>query len=396
MKKIVVIILSLALLSSCKKSDNAAPSSNNNNNNNNNNNQSGTFTNLFNFNGTNGGNPDGSLIISGSTLYGMTTNGGTNNVGCIFSIGTNGTTGYTTLHSFAAGKADGEFPNGDLTLANGVLYGMAYQGGSIGGGVIFSINPDGSNYTIISNFGAGSNNGYYPLGSLTIVGSTMYGATSEGGAGGLGNLFSISTTGTGYTDLYDFNTPTGIEPEASLVVSGSMIYGAAYLGGGSNNDGVVYSFNMTGSIYKVLCTFSGTNGANSDGTLLLSGSTLYGMTNAGGAGSVGNIFSIGTDGSGFKDLLDFNGTNGSSPYGALIINGSTLYGMTTGGGTQDGGNVFSISTGGSGITTLVSFGIGVSPGAFPHGSLLLSNNVLYGMTNSGGQYGYGTIFSYLL
>ena len=175
-----------------------------------------------------------------------------------------------------------------------------------------------------------------------------------------------------------------------------MIYGTAYLGGGSNNDGVVYSFNMTGSVYNVLVTFTGLNGANPDGTLLLNGTTLYGMTNAGGANGDGNIFSVSTTGTGFTDLLDFNGTNGNAPYGQLILNGSTLYGMTTGGGTQNGGNVFSVSTGGSGITNLVNFGLGGSPGAFPHGSLLFSNNVLYGMTNSGGAHGQGVIFSYSL
>ena len=70
--------------------------------------------------------------------------------------------------------------------------------------------------------------------------------------------------------------------------------------------------------------------------------------------------------------------------------------MTTSGGTQDGGNVFSINTNGTGITNLVNFGIGGSPGAFPHGSLLFSNNVLYGMTAGGGANGQGVIFSYSL
>jgi uncharacterized repeat protein (TIGR03803 family) len=395
MKKLAIIAASLVLFASCKKSDNTTPAPTTPITTPTVTPTGGTYSDLFNFTSSTGNGPYGDLIISGSTLYGMTQNGGANNVGCIFSIGTNGS-GYKDLHDFSVSPADGELPYGDLTLSGTILYGMAYQGGANGGGVIFSINMDGSGYTIIHNFGTNSSDGYYPLGNLTIVGSTMYGATSEGGVNGLGNIFSISTTGTGYTNLHSFKTATGISPESSLVVSGTMIYGTAYLGGGSNNDGVAYSFNMTGSVYTILCTFTGANGANPDGSLLLSGTTLYGMTNAGGANGDGNIFSVSTTGTGFTDLLDFNGTNGNAAYGALIINGTTLYGMTTSGGTQAGGNVFSINTNGSGFSNLVSFGLGGSPGAFPHGSLLLSNGVLYGMTNSGGANGEGVIFNYSL
>jgi uncharacterized repeat protein (TIGR03803 family) len=394
MKKLIVIAVSLALFAACKKDSTPSPTapvtptptSP----------AGGTFANLFTFTGTNGANPYGDLIVSGTTLYGMTQNGGANNAGCIFSVSTTGTN-YTILHSFSISTSDGESPYGDLTLSGTTLYGMADQGGANGEGIVFSISTGGTGYTVLHSFGSNTTDGVYPLGNLTIVGTTMYGATSEGGIYGLGNIFSISTTGTGYTDLYDLNTPGGIEPEASLVVSGTMIYGTAYLGGaGSNNDGIVFSFNMTGSVFSTLYTFTGTNGANPDGSLLLSGSTLYGMTNAGGANGYGNIFSISTTGTGFTDLLDFNGTNGSSPYGALVLNGSTLYGMTTDGGTGDGGNVFSVGTNGSGITNLVNFSTNSTPGAFPHGSVVLSNNVLYGMTNSGGANGDGTIFSYSL
>jgi len=45
---------------------------------------------LFDFNGTNGSDPNGYLTLSGNVLFGMTTDGGTYGVGNIFSIDSNG------------------------------------------------------------------------------------------------------------------------------------------------------------------------------------------------------------------------------------------------------------------------------------------------------------------
>ena len=395
MKKITLILLSLVVLSSCKKSDNTPASSNSNNTPPS---PGGSFTNLYNFSATTGQNPEGSLAISGTTLYGMTQGGGTNGLGNIFSIQTNGT-GYTDLHDFAGGASDGASPFNDLIIIGNTLYGMTTYGGpNSNTGVMFSISTSGGPITILHTFGNGLSDGVYPMGDFTVSGNTFYGTSSEGGTNGLGNIFSININGTGYTDLFDFNTgvATGEDPYCTLALSNNVLYGTAYLGGGPANDGTVFSYNIGTSTFTKLVTFTGTNGANPDGSVIVSGSTIYGMTNAGGANSLGDIYSLSTTGSGFTDVFDFTGVKGAAPFGALIINGSTLYGMTTGGGTGANGDVFSVGTNGSGFTNLVNFGLGGSPGVAPHGSLILSNNVLYGMTNSGGQYTYGTIFSYAL
>jgi hypothetical protein len=76
------------------------------------------------------------------------------------------------------------------------------------------------------------------------------------------------------------------------------------------------------------------------GSLILNGSTLYGITEGGGDYGDGNIFSIHTDGTGFQNLLSFNGTNDKSPEGGLTLSGSTLYGMTSVGGAYGYGGRF--------------------------------------------------------
>ena len=79
-----------------------------------------------------------------------------------------------------------------------------------------------------------------------------------------------------------------------------------------------------------LLSFNGTNGESPSGSLTLSadGSTLYGMTYDGGANDDGTIFSIPVTGGTPTILFSFNGTNGEDPDGSLTLSGSTLYGMT--------------------------------------------------------------------
>jgi len=325
----------------------------------------------------------------------MAGSGGANGFGCIFSIGTNGSS-YTDMHDFTGSATDGQFPIADLTLYNGLLYGMTQGGGVNGWGVIFSINLNGSGFQVLSSFGVGSNSGSGPTGSLVLSGNMLYGCAG-GGANGPGTIFSFNPLGNVYTDLYDFTLASGVTPSGTIAFSYGVFYGPG--GGGIGNDGFIYAVDSNGSNFQTLVTFNGTNGMEPGPyeRLVVSGTTLYGMANAGGASSNGLVFSVSTTGNGYKDLYDFTGNegNGAAPQGSLILNGSTLYGMTaSGGGSYTAGLIFSISTSGSGFTDLSNFNS--ADGAFPEGGLLFSNNVLYGMAYSGGQYGWGSIFSYSL
>ncbi|HVM60692.1 MAG TPA: choice-of-anchor tandem repeat GloVer-containing protein [Verrucomicrobiae bacterium] len=84
-----------------------------------------------------GSSPSGSLTLSNSVLYGTTAYGGSSDSGVVFRVNTDGS-GYTNLHSFAGGPSDGAWPQGDVTLSGSTLYGMTQQGGSNNNGVIFA------------------------------------------------------------------------------------------------------------------------------------------------------------------------------------------------------------------------------------------------------------------
>ncbi len=391
MKKIALVAIVIGLFAACKKSDTTTPTNASNVT------TSGNLSNLFSFTGSDGGNPYGDLTYSSGVLYGMTQYGGpnANQYGNIFSINANGTS-YTDLHDFA--NTDGAYPFGDLVLSGGVLYGMAVNGGASNNGTIFAMNTNGSGFRVIHTFSGAGSDGSQPTGSVIVIGSTLYGMTTAGGAFQAGNIFSINVNGSNYRSLYNFNgVGTGGNPNGSLTLSatGDTLFGMARLGG-IDSGGCVFSIDTNGTGFTLLYNFGGvsTNGSTPEGNVVLQGHTLYGMTSAGGAHGHGCIFSLNTNGTGYTDLFDFNGSStGGAPLGSLVISGSAMYGMASTGGSGYG-VLFSIGTNGSGYNVLFNFA-----GAFgstPTGSLILENNLLYGMTSLGGANSEGMIFSYQL
>ena len=310
-----------------------------------------SYTNLHSFSAYagNGNAPVAALVLSGTNLYGMTEAGSSIGGGLVFRVSTNGGASYTNLHSFAGAPKDGSSPYGSLTLANGKLYGLTMHGGSNDLGVLFRVNTDGSSCTNLHVFGGGAGDGGYPLGDLILSGTTFYGMALEGGAANQGAVFRVNTDGTGYTNLHEFagypNDGSG-PAESSLTLDGSTLYGMTQQGG-SNNIGAVFKMNTDGSSYTNLHSFAGGagDGSSPQGSLTLVDGALYGMTPFGGASDYGVVFRVSTDGSSYTNLHEFtvSASDGAEPYGSLLLSGSTLYGMTSYGGTNNEGVVFALS-----------------------------------------------------
>ena len=356
-----------------------------------------------------GQEPYAGLVQSGSTFFGATRHGGgpcpLYSVGCgtIFSINTDGS-GFALLHEFAGGANDGEGPVGDLTLSGSTLFGTTIQGGdpcpgnSDGCGTIFSINTDGSSFTLLHEFAGGANDGRKPSAGLTLSGSRLFGTTETGGDRDRGTVFSINTDGSDFTLLHEFGGDNDDRwPYAGLTLSGSTLFGTTSSGGEHRYEGTIFSINTDGSGFALLHEFAGgtNDGGNPLAGLTLSGSTLFGTTLQRGDDDAGTIFSINTDGSGFTLLHEFAGgdNDGAWPYAALTLSGSTLFGTTNVGGDSNSGTVFSINTDGSNFTLLHEFAGGDNDGAVPHAGLTLSGSTLFGTTNGGGDNNRGTVFS---
>jgi uncharacterized repeat protein (TIGR03803 family) len=276
----------------------------------------GGYTNkiLKSFTGNNGdgANPSCKLIVgTDGWLYGTTYNGGSNNVGVIFKMQTNGV-GFTNLHTFSTTTTDSSHPLAGLVQGtNGMLFGVSSNGAASAGGAVFRIATNGTGYTILHSFTGASGDGMYPVANLVCdTNNTLYGVTLLGGASGFGTIFKINGDGSGYTVLTNLtgsgNAP-GAQPRGSLAFGDDgLLYGTAELGGRTNH-GTVFRLSKNGSGYTVLHNFDFstdvTDGRNPRAGLAKgSDGAFYGTTFAGGQSpntnfnfvtDLGTIFSLG-------------------------------------------------------------------------------------------------------
>ena len=111
---------------------------------------SGTITTLASFNGTNGTDPRDSLIIDSSgNLYGTAAQGGTTNDGTVFELA-RGSHTITALASFNG--TDGADPTGSLIMdSSGTLYGTAIAGGAGNDGTVFDLVHGSGTITRLAN-----------------------------------------------------------------------------------------------------------------------------------------------------------------------------------------------------------------------------------------------------
>jgi uncharacterized repeat protein (TIGR03803 family) len=256
------------------------------------------------------GTGDGTIPVAGlargtgDVLFGTTQSGGATNLGTVFRVDRDGN-GYTILHSFsgATNGADGSFPFSGLCLGlDGLLYGTTHAGGSNDLGTVFKLNPDGTGYSVLHHFNGGPADGREPLGSL-VQGDDgrLYGTTYYGGADDSGVIFTLNTNGGGYTTLWSFKIGSdGSQPFAGLVsATNGKLYGTTRWGG-SNDGGTIFKVNRDGSQYTVLHNFAVIAGDGSQPlAALMQGSdgAFYGTTGSGGDpadGAHGTVFRLGS------------------------------------------------------------------------------------------------------
>jgi len=288
-----------------------------------------TFTTLYSFTGGGGGAfPLAGLVLSSNTLYGTTFAGGNPSDlygnGTLFAVNIQGT-GFTTVYSFTATpfpgpytNSDGAGPSGDRVLSGNTLYGTAVAGGAWESGTVFALKTDGTGFTTLYNFtasgsdtsGAYTNSDGTAPNGLILSGNTLYGTAQRGGSSGNGTVFKLNTDGTGFTTLYDFRAGStnssgfytnsdGSAPIGRLISSGNTLYGTAYYGGAWGN-GTLFAVNTDGTGFKNLHSFTevdqtyytNSDGANPQGSLILSGNSLYGTAERGGSPGPGTVFSL--------------------------------------------------------------------------------------------------------
>lgn len=252
--------------------------------------------------------------------------------------------------------------------------------------------------------------GMQPLARVTFVPTdgNYYGTTTAGGAHNRGTVFRM-TPGGGLTTLVSFAPGTGAArgdaPDAGLVRGADgALYGVT-LAGGVNDFGTVFKVTTAG-VFTTLVDFTGTVGTAKGAVpnaLVLNAlpagdGNFYGTTQAGGIYDFGTAFRM-TPAGVITTLINFtdtSGTNrGSAPIGALVVNGGTLYGVTQTGGTSGLGTVYKYTLASNAWSLLAEFTgtSGGKLGSYPADGLVLHpDGALYGTTEFGGVNDLGTVF----
>jgi uncharacterized repeat protein (TIGR03803 family) len=346
------------------------------------------------FTNSDGAEPYAGLTASGNTLFGTAYHGGASGDGTVFSVNTDGS-GFSLLHDFSGG--DGSNVLADLWLAGNRLFGEAGAGGANNQGALFFITTDGVTFNTIHNFG-GDPDGGSPAAGVLLSGNILYGTTSAGiGSSSNGTVFAVDTNGVNFITLHTFDGADGKAPFGDLVLGNNVLYGTT-LEGGVSNLGTIFSIQTNGSNFLVLHSFTNTDGTLPRAGLVLSRGTLYGTAYSGGEYGVGTVFSLKTSGEDFTVLHSFvhtavaASTDGEYPLAGLYLHNSVLYGTTLHGGSEGDGSVFSIMTDGSNYTQLISFGGNNIDGLYPGSPLILAGDSLYGTTVDGGSDPSGTIY----
>lgn len=250
-----------------------------------------------------------------------------------------------------------------------------------------------------------------------LYGTTDYGGYESGGCRrttGCGAVFEGSPNGSEKA-LYSFEGKgDGGFPNGSLLLDDEgNLYGITFLASDRSPEkqGVVFMLAPDGT-ETVLHTFQAYkgDGEHQIGNLVMDAQgNLYGTTEGGGHygyygppdhanpcyySGCGTVFEISTGGE-ERILYAFKGWghgDGAIPYALVIDAQGNIYGLTEQGGIYGYGSIFEITAAGA-EKQLYSFTSG-EDGAYPTGLVLGGQGNLFGTAVAGGTYGDGTVFEF--
>ncbi|HWY97529.1 MAG TPA: choice-of-anchor tandem repeat GloVer-containing protein, partial [Bacteroidia bacterium] len=165
----------------------------------------------------------------------------------------------------------------------------------------------------------------------------LFGLDVSGGAHSNGQVYQLCEFGGTwvYNNLHDFPAATNAasyQADASLcLASNNVLYSVSY-NGGTNWNGEVFSYNPTTLTYTDLFSAASNYDAQTNPVVqLVSGGSLFGMTESGGASFNGTVYKYNYHTNTYTTLHTFAGkpTDGSSPVETpLLWYRDTIYGVT--------------------------------------------------------------------
>lgn len=300
--------------------------------------------------GTDGAHPRAALIAANGVLYGTTSAGGSTGSacygdGCGTAFAVTPTGEETVLYRFMGGS-DGAEPEASLLDLDGTLYGTTFSGGNADEGTIFKMTPSGTE-TVLYRFTIGD--GAHPEAGLAELNGDLYGTALLGGPRGGGTLFKVKGSGE-FSVVHSFGSPKDGDAPAGgvLAVNGELI--GTTQRGGNNDDGIVFDIAPSGEEHKLFDFDDDRNGLWPSGNLITVNSVLYGVAEYGGDKSCSDAFPpgcgvvYGLSIVGQSVLHRFEGkSDGKAPRSSLVELNGELCGTTPEGGDNDNGTIFCVT-----------------------------------------------------
>ena len=293
---------------------------------------------------------DGFSVSAGLTpgpdgwLYGATVLGAAHGLGGLFRIAPDGR--FERLHDFDDGPDRGaqEVDSPMVFGADGALYGTTAHSNGYPerNGTIFRWTPQ-DGLQILYVFGTRARN---PAAGVTFGPDGMlFGMTMSDGKSDCGVLYTLAPDGSAFSLLHQFDKDVdGCQPRGSLVLADDGgLYGTTQFGGPVGGQGTIFRVEPGTGAVDVLHTFHDDDPIGSDPMAGLSRDaegTLYGATLYGSTHGLGSIFEMQPGGElRLLHAFVFDGTDGRSPWspptplpdGRLV--GTTVEGGATGAGT---------------------------------------------------------------
>ena len=268
---------------------------------------------------------------------------------------------------------------------------------------------------VLHTFTGGADGGGPAAGITFDQQGRMYGTAVYDGSHNLGVVYRLVREGEGwvFSPIYSFGSQQhdGNEPFARVLFGpDGLLYGTTRIGG-TKNEGTVFSLQPPPTACKaVLCQWietvlysftGGADGRNPEyGDLAFDqAGNIYGTTSLGGSPGVGAVFKLTPSDRGWTESVIWSftgGSDGERPYsGVLFDSVGNLYGTTNFGGQYGYGTVYELSPTQSGWTetTLYSFNINDGPGS--GGLIWDAHGNLFGITG-GGSHGESNSLAYEL
>lgn len=326
--------------------------------------------------------------------WGVTNEGGPDNAGVIFSTDSSGGN-PAARHFFTYINKGGSPQNSTLTAFNGKLYGLATSDlTEVRNSILFEYDPVTGQFAVkaiipnvINPFGSNA------TGTLVVYNGQLYGTATYGGIYGKGELFKFDPLTGIYTKLIDFSDDIGSLPSGGITLANNKLYGMT-LNGGSGNYGVLYEFDPVADNYTKKIDLAGKGVLMPFGRLVLYNGKLYGISLAGGQQftSNGTLFEYDPVSNIFSKKVDLTPAGGEHPHGSLVVFDDKLWGLTTSGGANDQGVIFQYDPATNVYTRKID--LTKAGGGHPSGDLVVSGNKLLGLTYNGGQNDQGVLFEY--